>query len=316
MMCLDLKAGDEVIMPSFTFVSTANAVVIHGGRPVFADIEQATLNLDPVDVARKITPRTRAIIPVHYAGVSANLDAIKSVIHGRDIKIVEDAAQGVDAYYKGRPLGTIGDIGCYSFHDTKNITCGEGGAFLTNDENLAIRAEIIREKGTNRSAFLRGEVDKYTWIDKGSSFIQSDILAGLLIAQWAKRAEIKKLRRQAWSMYFDQLSPFETQGYITLPVIPDDCESNYHIFHFNTVRTDLRDDLLLALKRAGIGASFHYVPLHSSPYGRKLGHSELVLPVTDKQSDSLVRLPLYPQLITEHPDFADRVSECLHNFFK
>ena len=314
-MCLELNPGDEVIIPSFTFVSTANAIVIHGGVPVYADILPGTLNMDPDDVQKKITTRTRAVIPVHYAGVAADVNAIRSIIGSRNILIIEDAAQGVDATFDGKALGTLGDIGCFSFHDTKNITCGEGGAFITNLDEIARKAEIIREKGTNRSAFLRGEVDKYTWINKGSSFIQSDILAGILMAQWKKRHQIKQLRKSAWQSYYELLKKFEKTGHITLPVIPDNCESNYHIFFINTVNVDHRDALLSKLKESGIGASFHYVPLHSSPYGRQLSNDVINLPQTDYLSNSLIRLPLYPALESEHPDFAQRVEHVLTNFF-
>lgn len=314
-MCLDLNPGDEVIIPSFTFVSTANAIIIHGGVPVYADILPGTLNIDPDDVARKITTKTKAIIPVHYAGIAADITSIKSIIADRNILIIEDAAQGVDASYDGKALGTLGDIGCFSFHDTKNLTCGEGGAFITNSEVIARKAEIIREKGTNRSAFLRGEVDKYTWINKGSSFIQSDILAGVLMAQWKKRVEIKMLRKSAWNFYYKTLKRFEESGHITLPYIPDNCDSNYHIFFINTVKLELRDELLRKLKEAGIGASFHYVPLHSSPYGRQWSQNSVELPNTDYLSNSLIRLPLYPALASEHPDFAKRVEQVFHDFF-
>lgn len=315
-MCLDLKPGDEVILPSFTFVSTANAILIHGGKPVFADILPGTLNLDPSDVARKITSRTRAIIPVHYAGVSVDFDAIKSLISGRNIMIIEDAAQGVDACYKGQTLGTIGDIGCYSFHDTKNITCGEGGAFITNSDEIARKAEIIREKGTNRSAFLRGEVDKYTWINRGSSFIQSDILASILEVQWMKRRQIKELRKNIWSRYYHVLLPFARRNLISLPVVPDYCDSNYHIFFLNTQSPNTRDELLDHLKLSGIQASFHYVPLHNSPYGRQINPDQAVLPNTELLSDTLIRLPIYPGLLEEHPDFDNRVFEVFETFFK
>jgi dTDP-4-amino-4,6-dideoxygalactose transaminase len=314
-MCLNLQPGDEVIIPSFTFVSTANAVLIHGGKPVFADILHGTLNLDPEDVARKITSRTRAIIPVHYAGVSVEMDKIAALVSGTNIIIIEDAAQGVDAFYKSRALGTIGDMGCFSFHDTKNITCGEGGAFVTNSEEFARKAEIIREKGTNRSAFLRGEVDKYTWIDLGSSYIQSDILAGVLDAQWSKRAEIKTRRKIAWSRYLTALKPFSDANLIELPEIPEGCESNYHIFFITTRNPDDRDPLLDSLKASNIQASFHYVPLHSSPFGKSVSPHHTDLPVTDRRSRSLIRLPLYPAILEEHPNFDERVSEVFNTYF-
>lgn len=315
-MCLDLEPGDEVILPSFTFVSTANAILIHGGKPVFVDIQPGTLNLDPIDVARKITSKTRAIIPVHYAGVSVDFNALKELVSGKDILIIEDAAQGVDAHYNGQALGTIGDIGCYSFHDTKNVTCGEGGAFITNSDEIARKAEIIREKGTNRSAFLRGEVDKYTWIKRGSSFIQSDILAAVLEVQWMKRHQIKELRKEIWTRYFQVLLPFAHRNLITLPVVPDRCDSNYHIFFLNTQSPQTRDELLKHLKLAGIQASFHYVPLHNSPYGKQINPGQEFLPNTELLSDTLIRLPIYPDLLHEHPDFDRRVYKAFEIFFK
>lgn len=314
-LTLDIKPGDEVIMPSFTFVSTANAVVLQGGVPVFADILPGTLNLDMEDVERKISARTKAIIPVHYAGVSVDMDALLNISSNYGIKIIEDAAQGVDAYYKNQHLGTLGDIGCLSFHDTKNITCGEGGAFLTNDEEIARKAEIIREKGTNRSAFLRGEVDKYTWINRGSSYIQSDILAGILEAQWAKREEIRRLRKKVWMEYHNILEPFEHARWLSRPEIPDYARSNYHTYFITTRREEDRDPLLDALKNAGILATFHYVPLHSSPFGRSICETSSELPQTDKLSNSLIRLPIYPGLHETHPDFAKRVVTVLRTFF-
>lgn len=315
MLTLGLREGDEVIMPSFTFVSSANAVVLYGAKPVFADICEGTLNLDPNDVARKITNKTRAVIPVHYAGVSVDMDALKMNIAPYDIKIIEDAAQGVDAYYKNKHLGTIGDIGCFSFHDTKNITCGEGGAFVTNSDTFAHAAEIIREKGTNRSAFLRGEVDKYTWINKGSSYIQSDILAGILEVQWSKRAEIKMLRERAWQTYHETLRPMEEFKWLSRPEIPAYADSNYHTYFVIVRRKADRDELINALKKDGINATFHYVPLHSSPFGKQFGATKQSLPKTEQLSASLIRLPLYAGIDEEHPDFANRVFDVMHKFF-
>lgn len=315
MLTLDLKPGDEVIMPSFTFVSTANAVVLHGARPVFADILPGTLNIDPADVARKITPRTRAIVPVHYSGVSADLKELSDLCEGNGIQIVEDAAQGVDAYYHDKHLGSIGDIGCLSFHDTKNITCGEGGAFLTNSDEIARKAEIIREKGTNRSAFLRGEVDKYTWIDRGSSYIQSDILAAVLEAQWAKRAEIRSLRQSAWNTYNETLLTLEKQGFISRPFIPEYCRTNYHTYFFTVNNADDRDPLLDALKSAGISATFHYIPLHDSPFGIRLQPDPELLPNTETLSLQLIRLPLFPSITADYPDFAERAASVIESYF-
>jgi len=302
MIALEIGPGDEVIMPSFTFVSTANAVVLRGATPVFAEIRPDTLNIDPADVERKITPRTKVIAPVHYAGIACDMEALQDLADMHDLAIVEDAAQGVDAYYEDRPLGTIGDIGCYSFHDTKNVTSGEGGAFLTNDPEIAQRSEIVREKGTNRSAFFRGEVDKYSWVDEGSSYLPSDILAALLEAQLARRDEIRALRKQVWDAYYEALTPLAEDGLLTLPTVPDYARPNYHIFYLRTRTPEARNDLLGALKAEGIGATFHYIPLHSSPYGRNtLGCTE-DLDITQHCSETLIRLPLYPQL-------ADRADE-------
>lgn len=313
MMVLDIGPGDEVIMPSFNFVSSANAVVLRGATPVFAEIKPDTLNVDVEDVARKITPRTRAIIPVHYAGVSCDMDALLTLADQHDIYVVEDAAQGVDAYYKGEPLGTMGDIGCYSFHETKNITCGEGGAFLTNDENLARKAELIREKGTNRSAFIRGEVDKYTWVSEGSSYIQSDVLAGILNAQLEKRDAIKDRRKAVWTAYRDTLTPLAENGPLILPHIPESCQTNYHIFFFRVESPSLRNRLLDALKDAGIQATFHYIPLHSSPFGQQYVDSDEALPITEHCSETLIRLPVYPQLAERAENLARRVADILHH---
>jgi len=309
MIALEIGPGDEVIMPSFTFVSTANAVVLRGATPVFAEIRPDTLNIDPADVERKITPRTKVIAPVHYAGIACDMEALQDLAETHDLAIVEDAAQGVDAYYKDQPLGTIGDIGCYSFHDTKNVTSGEGGAFLTNDPEIAKRSEIVREKGTNRSAFFRGEVDKYSWVDEGSSYLPSDILAALLEAQLGRRDEIRALRKKVWDAYYEALKPLAEDGLFTLPTVPDYARPNYHIFYLRTRTPEARNDLLDALKAAGIGATFHYIPLHSSPYGRNtLGWTE-DLGITQRCSETLIRLPLYPQLAGRAEEVAERAVE-------
>jgi dTDP-4-amino-4,6-dideoxygalactose transaminase len=296
MLVLGIGPGDEVILPSFTFVSTANCMVLRGATPVFAEIKSDTLNIDPDDIRRRITPRTRAIMLVHYAGVGCDMDEIMTIAEEHGLYVVEDAAQGVDAKYKGRYLGTIGHIGCYSFHYTKNITCGEGGAFLTNDDEIARKAEIIREKGTNRSAFLRGEVDKYTWVSAGSSYVLSDLLAAMLEAQLAKRAEIKAKRKEVWEQYYKGLEPLAAEGKVILPIIPAGRESNYHIFFFRVADEDTRDVVLNGLQSKEIGATFHYVPLHSSPFGREQLGCEDELLITESCSRTLVRLPIYPQL--------------------
>ncbi|MBN2732206.1 MAG: dTDP-4-amino-4,6-dideoxygalactose transaminase [Balneolaceae bacterium] len=312
MMVLDIGPGDEVIMPSFNFVSSANAVALRGATPVFADITPDTMNIDPDSIADNISDATKAIVPVHYGGVSCDMDAIMQLAEDHDLLVVEDAAQGVDAYYKNQPLGTIGHIGCYSFHDTKNITCGEGGAFLTNDDEIAARAEIMREKGTNRAAFMRGEIDKYTWVEEGSSYIPSDLLAALLEAQLAKKDEIKKKRKQKWERYRKALQPCADQGKIVLPEIPAHCESNYHIFYFLAPSAGDQERLLRAFKEEEIPAAFHYVPLHSAPYAQKLLNEQPDLVNTANYSNRLIRLPLYPGLnLTD--EFLDRIVRIIHD---
>lgn len=296
MMVLNIGTGDEVIMPSFNFVSSANAAVLRGAIPVFADITPGTMNIDPEDIRRKITERTKAIVPVHYAGVGCDMDSIMKIAADHDLYVVEDAAQGVDAYYRNKPLGTIGDIGCYSFHDTKNITCGEGGAFLTNNDKFAQKAEIIREKGTNRAAFFRGEIDKYSWVSEGSSYIPSDLLAALLEVQLDKKDEIKDKRRRVWETYHKALQPLAEAGKLSLPCIPDECDSNYHIFFFHVNEPEQQQPIIDALKNRGIKASFHYVPLHSAPFSKKSLKNSTVLGGTQKLSETLIRLPIYPQL--------------------
>lgn len=308
MMVLGIGRGDEVIMPSFNFVSAANAVVLRGGNPVFAEVNLSTMNIDPVDIERKITDQTKAIVPVHYAGVSCDMDAIMDIANKHNLYVIEDAAQGVDAYYKGRPLGTIGDIGCYSFHDTKNITCGEGGAFLTNNKEIAQKAEIVREKGTNRAAFIRGEVDKYTWVSEGSSFIPSDILMALLEAQFEKRDEIKQKRRVIWEQYVEVLTPFSDR--LQLPIIPDYSNSNYHIFYFLAESIEQQKKLINSLKEGGIPATFHYVPLHSAPFFEEHYDDNPSLEQTQEYSQRLIRLPLYPDLEPDE-DYFYRISKAI-----
>ncbi len=304
MMMLDLSPGDEVITPSFTFVSTANAIVRAGARPVFCDVNDTTLTLDVKDFERKISKRTRAVVPTCYAGVSAEMDEICALagIHG--LKVIEDAAQGVNAKYKSRYLGTIGDMGIYSFHETKNYVSGEGGAFITGNEQLGRRAEIIREKGTNRAHFLRGEVDKYTWVDLGSSFVLSDILAAVLLFQLDDLDKIQDRRKKIHMDYLEGLRELEQREKLGLPVIPDYCESNYHIFYILLRSEKERNSFISQLKESGIGTAFHYIPLHSSPYAKEtLGLYNLNLPVTDRISGTLVRLPLYPHLTDDEVQF-------------
>lgn len=292
---LDLKPGDEVIVPSYTFSSTVNPILLVGAKPVFADIQQDTLNIDPSDIRRKITKKTRAIYPVHYGGVSCAMDEIMDLAREFNLKVVEDAAQGVNAKYKRKYLGTIGDFGCYSFHETKNYVCGEGGALLINsdDPRISERAEILWEKGTNRSKFHRGEVDKYTWVDVGSSYLPSDLLSAFLYAQLEKMDEINSMRLEVWDTYYSALKPFEDEGKIRLPVVPDYAEHNAHMFYILFSDEQVRNSVMIQLKEKGIYAVFHYVPLHSSPLGLTLGNRKEDLPVTEEMSSRLLRLPMY-----------------------
>ena len=313
MMLLDLRPGDEVILPSFTFVSTANAVIRGGGRPVFCEINDRTLTIDIEDFQRRITNRTRAVVPVHYAGIAAEMDEIMGIARGRGLAVAEDAAQGVNAKYRGRYLGTIGDSGAYSFHVTKNYISGEGGALVTNNEALARRAEIIREKGTNRSNFLRGEVDKYTWVDHGSSYVLSDLLAALLRSQLDDLERIQSGRKRVHERYMSGLKDLERRGKLRLPYVPAYCDSNYHIFYILLNGEEERTKVMHELKKSGISTAFHYVPLHSSPYARsRLGTESLQLPVTDRIYGGLLRLPIYPQLKDEEVDYVvERLSSIL-----
>ena len=313
-MALNLGPGDEVILPSFSFVTAATSVVRQGVRPVFAEIDEKTFNLDPEDTERRITPQTRAIICVHYAGQGCDMDALSALAHRHGLAIIEDAAQGVGAQFNGRFLGTIGTIGCYSFHVTKNIICGEGGAFVTNDPAVARKAEIIREKGTDRSRFLRGEVDKYTWVDQGSSFVLSDLLAAVALAQFSRIDEVQELRGRVWWRYQAELTGLANRGDIILPVIDPRAEPNWHIYAFRVRDTQRRDQVLAQLKERGIGATFHFVPLHSSPYGKDvLGCRTEDLPVTERVSASLIRLPIYPDLSQEDQDY---IIEALYTVFR
>lgn len=313
MMVLNVQPGDEVIMPSFTFVSTANAVVRQGGRPVFVDIEPDTWNLDPTQLESHITPRTKGIVPVHYAGQGCWMEEINRIAAAHGLWVVEDAAQGVGSRYNGQYLGTLGTIGCYSFHITKNITCGEGGAFLTGDEALVQRAEIVAEKGTNRSAFLLGQVDKYTWVDVGSSFILSDLLVAIALVQLQRMEEITAQRVAIWQRFQRELQDLETAGVIRLMRVRPQAEINGHIFAFRTVDPDRRGDVLRALRERGIEATFHYIPLHSAPFAREhLGSGE-ELPVTDLVSRSLVRLPIYADMTEAEQVY---VIENVHDIFR
>jgi dTDP-4-amino-4,6-dideoxygalactose transaminase len=288
----DIQPGDEVIMPSYTFVSTANAFVLRGAVPVFVDIRSDTFNLDETKIAAAITAKTKAIAPVHYAGVSCEMDTIGAIAQAHNLFIIEDAAQAISTFYKGKPVGSIGHLSALSFHETKNIVSGEGGALLINDPQLLERAEIVREKGTNRSKFFRGEVDKYTWVDVGSSYLPSDIISAFLWAQLEQSDYILQRRIDIWNYYHTQFVELEALGLARRPMIPDHCQHNGHIYHLLLNDLATRTELMAHLKRKGIQSTFHYVPLHSAPAGLKYGRTSGHLAVTDQVSDCIVRLPL------------------------
>jgi len=292
----DIQPGDEIIMPSFTFVSTANAFVIRGGTPVFIDIRPNTLNINETLLEKAITPKTRAIVPVHYAGVPCHMDAIVELAKQKDILVIEDAAQALLSQYRGRYVGTIGQMGCLSFHETKNIISGEGGALLINDPKMIERAEIIREKGTNRSKFFRGQIDKYTWVDIGSSYLPSDIIAAFLYAQMEHAEQIIDKRNRIYDQYMAGLQPLAEKGYIKLPFIPTGCLSNGHIFYIMTQSLEERTAMIDFLKEHGIVAVFHYIPLHGSPAGQRYGRVYRSMKVTERVSNCLLRLPLYYEM--------------------
>jgi len=292
-LLLDIQPGDEVIVPSFTFVSTINAFVLRGARPVFADIRPDTLNLDETRLERLITPRTKAIVPVHYAGVGCEMDAILAIAARHGVPVVEDNAHGLLGRYKGRWLGTFGCLATQSFHETKNFTCGEGGALLINDPRFIERAEILREKGTNRSQMFRGQVDKYSWIDLGSSYLPSDLLAAFLLAQFESRDHIQAQRRRIWEFYAARLGDWALQHHVSLPFVPEQCEQPFHMFYMLMPSLAARQALIDHLKTKGILAVFHYLPLHLSVMGRQFGGQSGNCPVTESVSDRLVRLPFY-----------------------
>lgn len=289
----DIEPGDEVIMPSYTFVSTANAFVLRGAKIVFVDIRPDTMNIDEKLIEAAITPNTKAIVPVHYAGVSCEMDTICEIAKKYNLLVIEDAAQGVMSYYKDKALGSIGDFGCYSFHETKNYSMGEGGAVLINRDSDVERAEIIREKGTNRTKFFRGQVDKYTWVDLGSSYLQSELNCAYLYAQIEDPEIINQNRLNAWNKYYELLKPLQEKGYITLPVIPDGCVHNAHMFYIKAKDLAERTALISFLKENFINAVFHYIPLHSSPAGKQFGVFNGEDKYTTKESERLLRLPLY-----------------------
>lgn len=307
-LLLDLRPGDEVVMPSYTFVSTANAVVLRGGTPVFVDIREDTLNIDETLIEDAVTPRTRAIAPVHYAGVGCEMDVIMDIARRRNLKVIEDAAQGFMATYKGRQLGSIGHLGAYSFHETKNVISGEGGALLVNDPEMVLRAEIIREKGTDRSRFFRGEVDKYTWQEAGSSYLPGEIIAAFLWAQLEEAEKITACRLALWQRYHEGLADLERRERLRRPVIPADCVHNAHMYYILLPPRVDRQKVLEGLKAAGIHAVFHYVPLHSAPAGRRYGRVHGAMTRTDDLSARLIRLPLFADLTH---DAQDRVLQTL-----
>ncbi len=293
---LDIKPGDEVIIPDFTFVSTVNAFVLRGAKPVFVDVRPDTLSLDESKLEAAITPRTRAIVPVHYAGVGCEMDSIMDIAKRHKIAVVEDNAHGLFGKYKGKFLGTFGSLATQSFHETKNFSCGEGGALLINDPFLAERAEIVREKGTNRSRFFRGQVDKYTWVDIGSSYLPSDLLAAFLYAQFEQREKIQSHRKNVWNMYDVALKDWADKNGVQLPTIPEDREQAYHMFYMLLPNLDLRQKLIMYLRERGIYSVFHYLPLHLSDMGQSFGYSAGDCPVTEQVSDRLIRLPFYNDL--------------------
>ncbi len=309
----DIKEGDEVIMPSYTFVSTADAFVSRGAKVVFVDIRPDTLNIDENLIEAAITDKTKAIVPVHYAGVSCEMDKILEIAKKYNLFVVEDAAQGVTATYKGKQLGTIGDFGCYSFHETKNYSMGEGGALLIKDEKFIEQAEIIREKGTNRSKFFRGQIDKYTWVDFGSSYLPSDMNAAYLWAQFESIDKIFSSRMDTWNAYYDALKPLADEGLIELPFVPSYCEHNAHMFYIKAKDLEERTELISFLKERGIQSVFHYIPLHSAPAGIKYGRFSGEDKYTTKESERLLRLPLYYGL-TE--DDRNKVIEGVKEFYK
>ena len=309
----DIKAGDEVIMPSYTFVSTADAFVGRGAKIVFVDIRPDTMNIDEKLIEAAITEKTKAIVPVHYAGVACEMDTILDIAKRHNLWVVEDAAQGVNAYYKGKALGTLGDFGCFSFHETKNYSMGEGGALLIRNEENIERAEIIREKGTNRSKFFRGQIDKYTWVDFGSSYLPSDMNAAYLWAELEKFDEINNARLSCWNTYYNTLKPLADEGRIELPFVPEECTHNAHMFYIKAKDLEERTKLIAFLKENGIGSVFHYIPLHSSPAGKEFGTFFGEDKYTTKESERLLRLPMYYGLSEEQCSY---ICEKIFEFYK
>lgn len=310
-LLLDLQPGDEVIVPAFTFVSSINAFVLRGARPVFIDIRRDTLNLDESRLEALITPRTRAVVPVHYAGVGCEMDVIGEVAARHGLAVVEDNAHGLFGKYKGRWLGSFGELATQSFHETKNFSCGEGGALLINAPHLVERAEILREKGTDRSRFYRGQVDKYTWVDLGSSYLPSDILAGYLLAQFEQRERIQSTRRRIWETYQTELAIWAERQGVQMPCVPAHCKQSYHMFYLILPSLELRQALIAWLKERGILSVFHYQPLHLSEMGRRFGGRPGDCPVTEWAGDHLLRLPFYNDMSESEQE---RVIAALRSF--
>ncbi len=305
----DISPGDEVIMPSYTFVSTANAFVLRGGVPVFVDIRPDTLNIDEAKIEAAITPHTKAIVPVHYAGVACEMDTIMDIARRHGLLVIEDAAQGLMSTYRGRPLGSIGHMAALSFHETKNIISGEGGALLVNDPKFTERAEIIREKGTNRSLFFRGQVDKYTWVDIGSSYLPGEIIAAFLYAQMEEAQSITDRRVGLWSQYHLRLAAAEGAGWLRRPQMPTECRHNAHMYYLLLASLDARTEFINKMKQAGIQCVFHYIPLHSAPAGLRFGRAHGELTVTDQLADRLVRLPLWLGLEEQQSEVIENIIE-------
>ena len=309
----NIQPGDEVIMPSYTFVSTADAFVLRGAKAVFVDIRPDTMNIDETLIENAITKRTKAIVPVHYAGVSCEMDTIMDIARRYNLYVIEDAAQGVQSTYKGKALGTIGDFGCYSFHETKNLSMGEGGAILLQNQDIAEQAEIIREKGTNRSKFFRGQIDKYTWVEAGSSYLPSELNAAYLCAELENMDVIYNDRMDSWNYYNENLQEMKEQGKIELPFIPEECMHNAHMYYIKAKDLEERTALIDHLKKRGVSAVFHYIPLHSAPAGKKYGRFHGQDMYTTVESERLMRLPLYYGLKSEEQDI---VVDAIKEFYR
>lgn len=309
----DLGPGDEVVMPSFTFVSTANAFLMRGARPVFVDIRPDTLNMDETKIEAALTPRTRVVVPVHYAGVSCEMDTINAVAQRHGLRVVEDAAQAVGSTFRGKACGTLGDLGAYSFHETKVFHCGEGGALSVNTADLVRRSEIVAEKGTNRAEFFRGEVDKYTWRELGSSYLLADICAAFLVGQLELWDDILARRRRSWDRYRERLAFLERRGDLRMPVIPAHVQSNFHIFYLLTNTPEARDRLITHAREMGVQLLFHYIPLHESSFGKQFGRGPGDLPITEDLSRRLVRVPLFNSMTVAE---VDTVCDAVESFYR